>query len=64
MKQTKNILVVILVILSSYSYAQNTESIFGKFETEIYGVVNYYNFDWDTAPEKRNAFDTERLNLI
>ncbi len=28
-----------------------------------YGVVNYYNFDWETDPNKRNAFDAERLNL-
>ncbi len=28
-----------------------------------YGVVNYYNFDWDTDPNRRNAFDAERLNL-
>ncbi|MGK0389075.1 MAG: hypothetical protein ACI94Y_001811 [Maribacter sp.] len=28
-----------------------------------YGVVNYYNYKWDTDPERRNAFDAERLNL-
>ena len=28
-----------------------------------YGVVNYYNFDWDTDPNRRDAFDAERLNL-
>ena len=28
-----------------------------------YGAVNYYNFDWQTLPNKRNAFDPERLNL-
>ena len=28
-----------------------------------YGIVNYYSFDWDTDPERRHAFDAERLNL-
>jgi len=28
-----------------------------------YGVVNYYYFDWDTDPNRRHAFDAERLNL-
>ncbi len=28
-----------------------------------YGLVNYYNFDWETDPNRRNAFDAERLNL-
>ena len=27
-----------------------------------YGVVNYYAFDWETQPDRRNAIDVERLN--
>ena len=34
-----------------------------KFQLKAYGVVNYYAFDWDTDPNRRNAFDTERLNM-
>ncbi|MCB0640077.1 MAG: outer membrane beta-barrel protein [Phaeodactylibacter sp.] len=28
-----------------------------------YGIVNYYQYDWETDPNRRNAFDAERLNL-
>lgn len=34
-----------------------------KFHFKAYGVVNYYNFDWDTDPKRNDAFDTERLNM-
>ena len=34
-----------------------------KFRLNAYGVVNYYAFDWETLPDKRNAFDVERFNL-
>lgn len=34
-----------------------------KFQLKAYGVVNYYAFDWETLPNKRNAFDPERLNM-
>lgn len=33
------------------------------FRLNGYGVVNYYAFDWETLPEKRNAIDPERMNL-
>jgi len=32
-------------------------------EVKAYGVVNYYSFDWETLPDRRNAIDPERLNL-
>lgn len=38
-------------------------SIINKTSIKAYGVVNYYNFDWETLPYKRNAFDPERLNI-
>ncbi|MCB0706640.1 MAG: hypothetical protein KDC34_15100 [Saprospiraceae bacterium] len=34
-----------------------------KISVKAYGVVNYYHFDWQTLPDKRNAIDPERLNL-
>ncbi len=34
-----------------------------KIHFKAYGVVNYYGFDWDTDKDRRNAFDTERLNM-
>ncbi len=34
-----------------------------KFHFKAYGVINYYGFDWDTDQDRRNAFDTERLNI-
>ncbi len=29
----------------------------------MYGVVNYFAYDWQTFPEKRNVIDPERLNM-
>ena len=34
-----------------------------KFSLRGYGVVNYYNNDYDTDPELKDKFDAERLNL-
>lgn len=34
-----------------------------RFTLKSYGVVNYYAYDWETLPNRRNAFDPERLNL-
>lgn len=34
-----------------------------KFNFKAYGVINYYAFDWDTDPSRRNVFDTERINM-
>ncbi len=34
-----------------------------RFSLEAYGVVNYYAYDWETLPNRRNALDPERLNL-
>ena len=33
-----------------------------KLSVKSYGVVNYYNFDWETDPDRRNAVDLERIN--
>ncbi len=34
-----------------------------KLRLNSYGVVNYYAFDWETLPDRRNAIDPERFNL-
>ncbi len=34
-----------------------------RLDYAAYGVVNYYAFDWETLPNKRDALDPERLNL-
>jgi hypothetical protein len=34
-----------------------------KFSLRGYGVVNYYNNDYDTDPTLKDKFDAERLNL-
>ncbi len=34
-----------------------------KFSLEGYGVINYFNNDYDTDPAFKDKFDTERLNL-
>ncbi|MCC7429669.1 autotransporter outer membrane beta-barrel domain-containing protein [bacterium] len=61
-------------LLTANSYAQKKETLHKKtqekqevFESELkfkaYGVANYYAFDWETLPDKRNSLDAERLNL-
>ncbi len=42
---------------------EKIEAFLDKFKVKGYGVVNYYAYDWETFPDKRNAFDPERLNL-
>lgn len=42
---------------------ERAEDFLSKFSLKAYGVVNYYAFDWETLPDKRNAFDPERLNM-
>ncbi|MCB9281773.1 MAG: autotransporter outer membrane beta-barrel domain-containing protein [Lewinellaceae bacterium] len=39
-----------------------TDTIPQRLRFSAYGAVNYYAFDWETLPDKRNAFDPERLN--
>jgi hypothetical protein len=34
-----------------------------KLSLKAYGVVNYYNYDWQTDPDRRNAVDLERINM-
>jgi len=35
----------------------------GRFTVEGYAVANYYRFDWDTDPRRRNTVDLERLAI-
>lgn len=34
-----------------------------RLKVEGYGAVNYYHYNWETYPTKRDAFDPERLNM-
>lgn len=34
-----------------------------NFSLRGYGVINYYNYDYDTDPALKDKFDAERLNL-
>lgn len=34
-----------------------------KISLNAYGVINYYNYDYDTDPNLKDKFDAERLNL-
>jgi hypothetical protein len=57
----------ILLLMNLVLFAQQEEENkilkeLKKFNIKTYGVINYYGFDWDTDPDTRNAFDTERLN--
>lgn len=42
---------------------QRVHEVFTKLRLNAYGVVNYYAYDWETLPDKRNEVDPERLNL-
>jgi hypothetical protein len=35
----------------------------GRFEAEGYAVINYYHFNWQTDPNRRDAVDLERFVL-
>lgn len=35
----------------------------GQFRLRGYGTANYFSFDWDTDPGRRNAIDLERLTF-
>lgn len=48
---------------TTLSKKEKLSNIFSKFDISGYGVVNYYNFDWETLPDKRDAVDPERFNL-
>ena len=39
------------------------QTISQNLSLKTYGVVNYYSFNWETDPDKRNAVDLERLNM-
>lgn len=52
-----------LFLLNTVLYSQNDNTFFSKFEAKAYAVVNYYSYDWDTYTDKKNEFDTERLNI-
>ena len=49
--------------LNKVNRLYQVETFLSKFRLNAYGVVNYYAFDWETLPDKRNAFDVERFNL-
>jgi hypothetical protein len=35
----------------------------GRIDWSGYGVIDYFNYDWDTDPERRDAIDNERFVL-
>jgi len=39
------------------------DSLLQNLSLSGYGVVNYYHFNWETLPDRNNAFDPERMNL-
>lgn len=43
--------------------SEEEESVLERFELEGYGVVNYFSYDWETQPDRRDVIDLERLVL-
>lgn len=41
----------------------DSTSLVDRFSLEGYGIVNYFNFDWETDPQRRNVVDLERFVL-
>ncbi len=56
-------LILTMLLVNLIVYGQKKDDFLSNFEAKAYGVVNYYNFDWDSDKSKRNEFDTERLNF-
>ena len=70
MKRTLYALLIFMSLMSSDFFAQEKDStkvdlqkIINKFDFNAYGVINYYNYNWDTYKDKRAAVDPERLNM-
>jgi len=49
-------------VTASAAPADST-TLLDRFSLEGYGVVNYFNFDWETDPSRRNVVDLERFVL-
>jgi len=43
--------------------AEKLAKAISKLSMKAYGVVNYYNYDWQTDPDRRDAVDLERINM-
>ena len=58
-------LLICLFILTTSVRASERDSILNpkKFHLHGYGTMNYFAFDWQTDPQKRNAIDLERLSV-
>lgn len=69
------ITLIIIFITFSDGFAQTTDTVpkaktdtlkklqklAQKFKLSGYGIMNYYGYDWQTDPDRRNAVDIERL---
>ena len=51
----------ILITLFNSKAQFTVDSSSKKFVISGYGLANYYNYQWQTDPTKRNAIDVERL---
>ncbi|MBK8504822.1 MAG: autotransporter outer membrane beta-barrel domain-containing protein [Saprospiraceae bacterium] len=49
--------------ISPFDKLERVEAILNRFRLNAYGVINYYAFNWETLPDRRNAIDPERLNI-
>ena len=73
MSLNKCILTAFVLIVSIGNLTAQTDSaavlnaktldFLNRFTLKAYGVVNYYAYDWESLPNKRNALDPERLNV-
>ncbi|MBK8229248.1 MAG: autotransporter outer membrane beta-barrel domain-containing protein [Candidatus Eisenbacteria bacterium] len=53
----------LLLLHAALAWADDTDGQDAAFRLHGYATANYFAFDWDTDPERRNAIDLERLTL-
>ena len=56
-------LLAALVAFAGSAASQTADSVRTGLAISGYGTINYFNYEWDTDPSKRDAIDVERLVL-
>ena len=63
---TIRILLITILVTASFPFkllAQTTQTEESGFSFKGYGSLNYFVYDWETDPSKRNAIDIERFTI-
>ena len=70
MKKFPYLLIILLLICfvptvfaQEHEGEESSQLSLEKFRLSGYGSLNYFNYDWETVPDLRNAIDVERFVL-